>query len=366
MVDVKSFLNQFLKCNVNYICGVPDSILRDFIYYLENIRHSFTHRVAVNEGGAVGLAVGYHLSSKKVPLVYMQNSGFCNAINPLISIADEKVYSIPMLILIGHRGKPGEKDEPQHNKLGPNLFKILDSVKIKTFVLEKKNYLKKINEAIKIAKLKSKPVALVVSKNFLTFKKKKKIDEKDKSMRIKYIDYLLSHKYYKNSKFLGSTGNTSRELYFLNEKKKIGHKNSFYNIGAMGHLNQIGFEIAQRSKKKVIILEGDGSLQMHAGNLAVLGKYKSSNILHILFQNNTHESTGGHLVANSNLDYKKIFCGFGYKKVFMVKNLSQFKKILEKKEHNLTAIIVKIKTGTIINLPRPNKDPKELKKIFIN
>ena len=150
------------------------------------------------------------------------------------------------------------------------------------------------------------------------------------------------------------------------KKKKLGHKNSFYNIGAMGHLNQIGFEIAQKSKQKVIILEGDGSLQMHTGNLAVLGKYKNKNIIHIVFQNNTHESTGRHSVANANIDYKKIFYGFGYKKVFEVRNLNQFKKVLNKQHKCLTAIIVKIETGTINNLPRPNKKPKELKNIFIN
>ncbi len=366
MIEIQNFLNKFQKQNMNYICGVPDSILKDLIYFLEHKKHKFTHRTAVNEGGAIGLATGYYLSTKKIPIVYMQNSGLCNAINPLTSLADEKIFSIPMIILIGHRGEPGIKDEPQHNKMGPNLYKILKALEIKATRLTKKNYNTLIRKSVNEAKANSKPIAIIVGKGLLIEKNKVLKSNKRKLLRIDCIDYLLSDKNLKNSKFIGSTGNTGRELYYLNEKKKIGHKNSFYNIGAMGHLNQIAFEIAQRTKKKIIILEGDGSLQMHAGNLAVLGKYQNKNILHLVFQNDTHESTGNHLVANKNLNYKKIFYGFGYKKVFYVKKFDEFKKVMKKKHNNLTAIIIKVSSETIKNLPRPNKSPKELKKIFIN
>lgn len=364
MVDVKEFFKNLKKNKINYFSGVPDSTLDHFINYLLKIDKKIQHRVAVNEGGAVASAVGYYLTKKKIPLVYLQNSGLGNALNPLTSLADERVYSIPMLVLVGHRGAPGIPDEPQHYKIGPELFKIINAHKYKYFKLNKKNYKSYLLKAIKIAKKKSTPIFLIVDKNF--FKKEKKIIIKPKKSlgkRFDYLKLLLNNKYQHKKIFVASTGFASRELYVLSKELKK-EKQCFYNIGAMGHANQIGLEIAMNSKKDVVILDGDGAIQMHMGNLITIGKIKNKKILHIVFNNKVHESTGGHPVANEKVDYLSIFKGCGYEIVKNINNLNQFKKEISKSQKKLKALIINVAPGTIKNLPRPKESTEYLKKIF--
>jgi len=364
MVDAKDFINHLLKKNVNFFTGVPDSVLKNFITYLSfNKKKNFIHRITTNEGSAISLGIGYNLSKKKVPLVYFQNSGIGNAANPLYSLADKRIYSIPMILLIGRRGYPRKNDEPQHYRIGEITTKFLKILNIQSIVLTKKNYKSQINNAKKIALKKLAPVALVVPMNFFNkLKKEKNVNKKKLEIRYEYLKVILKNKSKKDA-IISSLGNVSRELFVLNEKFNFDHSKTFYCIGAMGHANQIALEVSFNKKNNTtFILDGDGAIQMHMGNLIAIGKNSKKNITHILFNNKVHESTGFHQLASDKIDYKMIFKACGYKKVFYIKRTLELDRILKRKPKGLIAIIIDILPGTIENLPRPTKKPNQLKK----
>lgn len=370
MINSKKFISFFTKLGVKYFTGVPDSVLNSFIKDLGQTK-KIEHNPTINEGSAIGLGAGYYLSTKKIPLIYMQNSGLCNALNPILSLIDEKVFSIPSLILVGRRGAPGIKDEPQHAKIGPKTINLLKSLDLYYFDLNKCNNSKEIKNDIKksisIAKKFNKPVFLIVNKKFFENKKssEKNIKKIKLSKRILYLDCLLKNKNKQESIFFSSLGNASREIFYLNTLDKRSHSRFFYSIGAMGHVSQIAVVYKQfQNKKDVVIVDGDGSIQMQLGNLLKIGK-SNLKILHIVFDNSCHESTGGHELGISNLDYEKLFRAIGYKQVKTIKSINNFNKEINKKFNKTKALIIKIKPGSISNLPRPNISPKNLKEIFI-
>lgn len=371
MIDSKKFINFFVKEGIRYFTGVPDSVLNTFIKDLDNIK-KINHNPTINEGSAIAMGAGYYLSTKKIPLIYMQNSGLCNALNPLLSLIDERVFSIPQIILVGRRGAPGIKDEPQHAKIGPKTLSLLKSLDLTFFDLNKSISLKdiqqKIKRSIQIAKKFNKPVFLIVDKKFFQNKKiKKKIQSKPSlTKRIDYLENLLKIKKNKNTIFFSSLGNASREIFHINTINKKNHKRFFYAIGAMGHVSNIAMEFKKYNiKKEVIIVDGDGSVQMQIGNLLKIGKSKSK-VLHIVFDNSCHESTGGHALGISDLDYVKLFKACGYDYVRKIDTIQKFNKEIVKKNFKTKALIVSIQPGTIANLPRPNLPPVKLKEIFIN
>tara|TARA_B100000242_G_C43029896_1_gene479703 strand:+ start:274 stop:1380 length:1107 start_codon:yes stop_codon:yes gene_type:complete len=364
MVNVKNFINYLVKKNINFFSGVPDSVLKSFINFLSsNKKKNIIHRITTNEGSAISLGIGYNLSQNKIPLIYFQNSGIGHAANPLYSLADKRIYSIPMILLIGRRGFPRKNDEPQHYRIGEITIKFLKLMNIQTIVLNEKNYKNQIDNAKKIAQRKSAPVALVAPMNFFQiYKNEKKINKKKLEIRYEYLKVILKN-ISKKDKIIASLGNVSRELFVLNEELNFGHSKTFYGIGAMGHANQIALEVSLNKKNDTtFILDGDGAVQMHMGNLITLGKNSKKNIIHILFNNKVHESTGLHPLANDEINYKMIFKACGYKKVFCVKKLVELNKILRKRPKGLIAIIIDVFPGSIKNLPRPTKKPYQLKK----
>jgi phosphonopyruvate decarboxylase len=370
MIDAKKFISFLKKLNIKYFTGVPDSVLDEFIKEIQNEK-TISHEPTNNEGAAIASGAGYYLATSKIPFVYMQNSGLCNATNPILSLIDEKVFSLPQIILVGRRGAPGIKDEPQHAKIGPKTIDILNTLKLKSIDLSKKKTEQKIfnsiKEAIKLARANNKPVFLIINKGFFKKKISKKILKKNENKRIEYIKKIILSKNLKDSVIFSGTGFASRELYYLNELYNIGHGSTFYNIGAMGHVGQIALAFKKFNKNKrtkVVILDGDGSLQMQMGNILNLGK-TNFKILHIVFNNHTHESTGGHNLASDVLDFNLLFKSCGYKNSVTVKNLKHFNKEIEKKLKGPKAIIVDIKPGTIKGLPRPSLSPIQLKNLFI-
>ena len=159
MINAKDLISTFKKKKISFFCGVPDSVLKDFIKTIENDK-KLTHYTTVNEGTAISTAIGRHLDTSEIPCVYLQNSGLGNAINPLISIAHNKVYSIPLIMVIGWRGAPRQKDEPQHEtkgKITPDLLKLLG---IKYILVNKKDDLTKVK--IEIEKIKKKNCVLAI------------------------------------------------------------------------------------------------------------------------------------------------------------------------------------------------------------
>ena len=367
MIHPEKFIKEFKRNNLKYFTGVPDSVLSGLINYLNLSNHNCTHRVAANEGSAVAQGIGYYLAKGKVPVVYFQNSGISHASNPLASMADQKIYGIPIILLIGYRGEPKIRDEPQHYRIGPNTKKILSSINIDSTILNEKNFKSAIHNAKRRSLKLMQPQALIIRKGFISkFKNVKLINKKNKNLisRIKYLELLVKNRK-KNDFFICTTGNTSREMYVLNEKFNKIHSNSFYCIGAMGHANQIGLEIAlQKQRKKIFVLDGDGAALMHMGNFSTIANLQPKNLIHILFNNGIHESTGEHNTTNQKISFRKIFTACGYKKCFLIKKVISLKKILKKKMSGPVGIEVMIKPGTIDNLPRPSKKPKELLKLI--
>ena len=353
MIKPKNFLNAFKKNGMLFFVGVPDSILSGMISLLDSKKDDYIHRSAANEGGAIGLAIGYYISTSKIPVVYMQNSGLGNAINPLTSLVDKKVYGIPMVLVIGGRGILGYKDEPQHLKMGPITLEVLKVLGIKYKILTKENFQKK-NKKAKDTSLKSnQPYALIVKPKLIeTLPIKFTKDSKKLVKRKDFIEKIV-HFHKDNNFIVGSTGNTAREIYYFLNKEKKNNNKIFHSIGGMGHANQIAAEYAkQRPNCRTIIADGDGAAIMHLGNFSTIRHLNLKNFIHIVFNNNVHESTGGQLVSSPDLDYKKLFKLFGYKKVFSITRPHQLSKILNKKTSGSIGILIKVNSGTIINLPR--------------
>ena len=249
MISVEKLVSKLKKNNLDFFTGVPDSVLKNFSLFIKSLKKN-KHMIAANEGGAIALAIGYYLSTKKIATVYMQNSGLSNAINPLISIAHKKVYSIPMLLIIGWRGAPGTSDEPQHKAKGAITKKILSLLGVKTIELKKNEDLKKLEEIIKYSKKEKKPVACLIRKNVLKIKKKINFEST-------YSKGLIRHEVLKeilkvikdNTNIISTTGYTSRELNQIRHEKKYNGKD-FYMVGGMGHSSMVALGSSIFSKKK--------------------------------------------------------------------------------------------------------------------
>jgi phosphonopyruvate decarboxylase len=366
MIYVEKLIKILKKNKVDFFTGVPDSVLKSLSMYLENNKN---HLVAVNEGSAVANGIGYYLSTKKIPCVYMQNSGLGNAINPLTSIAHSKIYSIPMILIIGWRGSPGMHDEPQHmvkGKITRNLLEIMD---IEYCVLNTDQDLKKINNLINKARTKSKPIALLVKNKTLIAKFKKKIIPKINS-KLPYrkdIIFRILEIIKKNTFIVSSTGFTSRELHQVRLTNNFISGKDFYMVGGMGHAGSVSLATSMFKKKQVICLDGDGSILMHLGSLATIGINAKKNFKHILFNNNSHESVGNQKTDAFKINFKMLSKAVGYKNYFLINNKKSINEKLKKflNSPGSSFLEIKINVGTLNKLGRPSNF-QLIKKKFIN
>tara|TARA_B110000483_G_scaffold39832_1_gene49334 strand:+ start:28 stop:1128 length:1101 start_codon:yes stop_codon:yes gene_type:complete len=365
MIKVNSLINLLKKNNSNFFTGVPDSVLKELSISLQN-KNKKHHIIAANEGSAVALGIGYYLSTKKIPCIYMQNSGLSNALNPLISIAHKRVYSLPLILIIGWRGSPRIKDEPQHNVKGEITESILKLLNIKYTILRSNSDLNKFDKQIKIAKKKSSIVACLIEQG--TLKKIKKVDTKkdfynlDKELFLKTL--LLTIK--KNTKIISSTGFNSRELMYLRNKFKITNGRDFYMVGGMGHTASVALGYSLSSKKDVVCIDGDGSLLMHLGSIKTAGTFANKNFKYILLNNNSHDSVGSQSTYASNVNFEKLSKSLGFKKFYSIKNEINLKKNIKTflSEKKLSFLEIKISNSKIKKLPRPT-DLVKIKKIFM-
>ena len=293
MLEVEKLFKFLNKNGINFFSGVPDSILKNTKQYLEK-KNKRQHITAVNEGSAIALCIGYFLSTGKLPCAYMQNSGFGNAINPLVSIAHKKVYSVPIFLMIGWRGSPGTKDEPQHLIKGGITTKLLKLLDIKYCVLKNENDFLKLKNLINFSKKNKSIVACLIKKNSLTSKKKNNLNSGIKSsiLREDFLKILLENVNSKTN-LIATTGYTSRELHQIRLKYSLKKGSDFYVVGGMGHSSMVALGTSLYTNKQVICLDGDGSIMMHMGSLANIGNFARSNYKHVLLNNYSHESVGG-------------------------------------------------------------------------
>jgi phosphonopyruvate decarboxylase len=365
MIKVVSLINLLKKNNSNFYTGVPDSVLKDLSYFLQK-KGKKNHIIATSEGSAVSIGIGHYLSTKKVPCVYMQNSGLSNALNPLISIAHQKVYSIPLILIIGWRGSPKVKDEPQHNVKGKITESILKLLDIKYTIIRSNSDLKKFDQQIKLAKKNNRIVACLIEQG--TLEKKINIDKKkdfyilDKEIFLKTLLLNLE----KNTKIISSTGYNSRELMYLRDKYKIKSSNDFYMVGGMGHTSSVALGYSLFSKKKTICIDGDGSFLMHLGSIKTAGTFANKNFKYILLNNNSHDSVGGQNTYTNDIDFKKLSKSLGFEKFYSIKGDRNLKKNIQNflNGNSLGFLEVKVSNSKIKKLPRPT-DLIKIKKLFM-
>jgi len=371
MLSPKYFIEQLKNKNIDFFTGVPDSLLKSLCAYITAEALPENNIIAANEGGAIGLASGYYLATGKIPVVYMQNSGLGNIVNPLLSLMDKEVYNIPVLLLVGWRGEPGEKDEPQHIKQGKVTIPLLNAMGIKYDILSKDEAACKSQLDIAVSQLNDnkEPYAFIIqSGTFSDFNLEDNTVEQFSLSREfaiqKIVDALE-----KDAVIVSTTGMISRELFEYRELKGQGHKRDFLTVGSMGHASQIALGIALNKKNhKVYCFDGDGAALMHMGSMPIIGNMNVQNYVHILFNNGAHDSVGGQPTVGLQIDFSAIALASGYKNAFSVDNEKSLEKVLQDiKEATVPTLLeIKVKKGARKNLGRPTTTPIQNKEAFMN
>ena len=357
--------------NADFFTGVPDSLLKplgDYLMHLYGINRQH-HIIGANEGNCAAIAAGYHLSTGNVPVVYLQNSGEGNIINPVASLLSDEVYGIPVIFVIGWRGEPGIKDEPQHIFQGKITLKLLDVLKIRYFIINEETT---VDEVVMIMKQyrqllnEGKSVAFVIKKGGLTYNEKIVYKNEYELRREDIIKKIISVS--GSDPIISTTGKASRELYEAREEKGEGHEHDFLTVGSMGHTSSIALGVALHSpEKRVWCIDGDGSALMHMGAMAVIGTYKPKNLIHIVINNGAHESVGGLPTVAKKVDLSKIALACGYEYVVDVNDLISLDKVLNKAKNSdcLCFIEVYSAIGARADLGRPKENPQDNKSLFI-
>ncbi len=369
MLSPKWFFKELKEREISFFAGVPDSLLKEFCALLDNTLPPQEHLIAANEGNAIALATGYHLATGKTGMVYMQNSGLGNTVNPLMSLVAPNVYSIPILLLIGWRGEPGKLDEPQHITQGAATLSQLKTLNIPYAILptEEDAVQKCLDTALKTLQ-ENKVYALVVRKNSFS---KHKSAPKPKSRK----EYALSREdavrqvassLHERSVIVSTTGKTSRELFEYRAESNHPQQD-FLMVGSMGHASQIALGIAiQKPNRQIFCFDGDGALIMHMGGLAVIGAQSLSNFKHIIFNNGAHDSVGGQPTATKNLDIPALAraCGYEAKHAENEKELADALTWLQKTD-TPALLEIRVKKGARADLGRPTQTPHENKQNFM-
>lgn len=370
-MDVIKFVDFIKNFSGDFFTGVPDSQLSPLCNYLmKSYGISSNHIVAANEGNCTALAAGYYLATGKVPVVYLQNSGIGNIINPLASLLHEKVYGIPCIFVVGWRGEPGVKDEPQHIYQGEVTISLLGTMGIKVVVLDKDTTVEELKEKeteFKQLLDNGKSIAFVVKKNALKYEDKVSYRNKYHMMREEVIRQIAEVS--EEDIIVSTTGKTSRELFEIREQNSQSHQYDFLTVGSMGHSSSIALGIAlQKQDRKVWCIDGDGAVLMHMGALAVIGSNKPANLIHIVINNCSHESVGGISTVAGNINLVQIALGCGYQKAVSVSSYDELKDVLieAKKSNQLTFIEVKTAIGSRDDLGRPTTTPKDNKESFMS
>ncbi len=355
----------------DFYTGVPDSQLKPLINYLMGTygidkKH---HVIAANEGNCTALAAGYHLATGKVPVVYMQNSGEGNIINPVASLLNDKVYAIPMVFIIGWRGEPGLHDEPQHIYQGEVTIKLLEDMDIKTFAIDKATTDEEVVAVMKEYReelAKGKDVAFVIRKGALSTDVKVEYKNDNEMVREEIIQHIV--KVSGENPIVSTTGKASRELFETRVANKQSHKYDFLTVGSMGHSSSIALGVAiNKPNTKVWCVDGDGSVLMHMGSMAVLGANKPENMIHVVINNGAHETVGGMPTVASQIDLVAIAKACGYPNAVCVGTFEELDKELEaaKNRNELSLIEVKCSIGARDDLGRPTTTALENKINFM-
>lgn len=370
MINVKDIFDLLKENNVNCFCGVPDSLLKDFCAYVTDNTTQKEHTITANEGNAIGLAAGHFLATGNPALVYMQNSGIGNCVNPLLSLTDEEVYNIPILMFIGWRGEPDKKDEPQHIKQGKVTDKLLEAMGIKYSIMPDnfEEAKKLIQEAFLYMKETNCPYAFMIRKG--TFEKYTLINKKKSPYTLVREDAIetVIKSLKETDVIVSTTGHISREVYETRNRLGQTHKQDFLTVGSMGHSSSIALGIAlEKPGRMVYCFDGDGAFLMHEGATGVNASKDLKNFKHIVFNNEAHDSVGSQPTIAGQINISQIALNSGYKKVYSVSTKEDLINILpEFISNEYTSLLeIKVKCGARADLGRPKEKPWENKKLFM-
>lgn len=372
MLDANELLSVLRNLGSDFFCGVPDSLLYELNAAIE-YSEDHTNIIAANEGSAIGIALGYYLATKKVPVVYMQNSGLGNALNPLISLADRDVYGVPMLLVIGWRAEIDTRgsqldDEPQHVKQGKVTLGHLDSLDVRYEIIdaETSSMNEKISSIYTHALTNKCPVAIVVRRN--TFKpiNGSMREAPRPEMTREYIIERIGKEMEPNYLFVSTTGKISRELYELRQRENQELDRDFLCVGGMGHAASISVGIAQKYKKRIVCLDGDGAVIMHMGSLTEVARQK--NIIHVVLNNGCHDSVGGQPTCAFDIDLCGVARALNYDNIIRIENNDDLSSFLETVNAVVGSIFVEIicRPGARSDLGRPKSRPAENKRRFMS
>ena len=355
----------------DFYTGVPDSQLKALCDYLMS-RYGIDpkhHIIAANEGNCTALAAGYHLATGKVPVVYMQNSGEGNIINPVASLLNDKVYAIPVVFIIGWRGEPGIHDEPQHIYQGEVTRLLLDDMDITNFTIGKETTAEEVEA--KMTEFRTiletgRDVAFVIRKGALTDAPKVEYNNDNHMIREEIIRHIV--KASGEDLIVSTTGKASRELFEIRVVNGQSHKYDFLTVGSMGHSSSIALGVAiNKPNQRIWCIDGDGAVLMHMGSMAVLGANKPKNLIHVVINNGAHETVGGMPTVAGSIDLVAIARACGYPNAVSVDNFDDLDRELEtaKNRNELSFIEVKCSIGARKDLGRPTTTALENKQSFM-
>ena len=367
MIDVEQIIRYLNEKDINFFSGVPDSQLSSFCDYIEE---NCNNTIAANEGNAVAIAAGYHLTTGNYPVVYLQNSGLGNIVNPVTSLTHEKVYSIPIIYVIGWRGQPGVHDEPQHKKQGEITLDLLEMLDIDYYVINNQTTFDDLTGTFESQFLESlsngKSVAIVVSKG--AFKeyniKKSNNNTLTREEAIQTVAGYLNN----DDMIVSTTGKSSRELFEYRESQNQGHGNDFLTVGSMGHSSSIALGIAMNNEnRKIFCFDGDGALLMHMGSVALVGSKHPKNFYHVMLNNSAHESVGGLPTIMSDIHIKELIMSCGYNNIFNASSKDELIKILPDfiESEGPVFLNIDVSIESRDDLGRPTTTPIENKNDFM-
>lgn len=370
-MKIETIIKEMQKLGIGSIIGVPDSTLKEFCDYMnyENPRN-LKHYVPANEGAAVGLAAGIYLGTGKPACIYMQNSGIGNAANPIISLLNKEVYDIPALFMVGWRGEPGVHDEPQHKFQGMITKELFELLNIKNEVISSNTtdeQLKTIFEVARNELNNNKQFAIIVKKG--TFEKRGNKAHKNLYgiLREDAIKEILKQ-IEATDMIVSTTGKISREVYEESDIILGGHKQNFLTVGSMGHSSMIALGLAkEHGNQRIYCIDGDGAVLMHMGSLAFIAKQNPNNLIHIVLNNDAHESVGGMPTCAVDVNIGNIARACGYPKVYHVYSLNELTTVLKKAKatNELCLIEVKVSLESRNDLGRPKESARENKENFM-
>ena len=359
---------------IDFYAGVPDSLLKNLCAYITDHADECHNIIAANEGGAMGMAAGHYLATRQIPVVYMQNSGEGNIINPLASLTDPDVYNIPVLLVIGWRGKPGEHDEPQHVKQGKVTTALLNVMGVNYTVLSKEEEKAEvqIKKAVAYMQATNQCYAIVIEKDTFDAYVLQNVEKNDLTLSREEAIQTVAAALDDKDALVSTTGMISRELFEYRTAMNQGHERDFLTVGSMGHASQIALGIAlEKRNRRIWCFDGDGASIMHMGSMAIVANKAPRNYIHVVFNNGAHDSVGGQPTVGMKIDLPSVAKAVGYKAVISVSSKEELEKELSSLSSQLSTIggpvflEVRVKKGNRKDLGRPTTTPIQNKEALM-